>query len=154
MQESTTSSTVARENLPHVDYLIIDNGEIGSSILLVQDKGKNNPPRWKLPGGKQDNPSDSPLFTVHRKTIDEIGITIETLEEVFRLIVDDPTPHLFIAFAGYAPDARLDRLVLNYEEIAHVAFFDERQIKDLIREKLILPRHAQAIEEYWRQHCY
>lgn len=145
------------ETMDHAAFLIIDTVEIGSRILMVQkkpraDKGKRKP-KWGLPGGQRKFLDEFPLTTMHREMIEEIGTSLENPKEIMRILVENPSRHLFIVFAGYNAAVTIEKLRLG-PEIQFAAFFDERQLKALIESNKVIARHAHAIKEYWRECCY
>ncbi|MDP3974901.1 MAG: NUDIX hydrolase [Candidatus Jorgensenbacteria bacterium] len=137
--------------MEHASFLIWDKGEVESEILLVTKK--KAPGVWGMPGG-QSKPGESPLTTMYRETIEEIGFTLENPMEIVRCLVEDPSPHLFIAFAGYNGTPNPMEKIRIGPEIEFAVFFPGRQIDGLITAGLVRPRHAYAIQEYRRVHCY
>ncbi len=147
MQEIVPHSGVVA--MDHASFLILDRGEIESDILLVEKK--KQPGVWGLPGGHSE-PAEPELTTMYRETIEEIGITIEGADEITRIAVEDPSPHLFIVYGAFVPHFDLKRLRLG-PEIGNATFFPERTLKGLIAAGLVRHRHVRAIEDYWQKRC-
>ena len=113
-------------------------------ILLVQDKNKPEPRRWKLPGGKNKE-KENPELTVVREINEEIGITVHQpldTNVIFKKHVEDS--HVFIVYRVKYYDGE----IMAGTEIEQVAFFEPWHIKQLILADEILPRHAMALTRY------
>jgi len=109
-------------------------------IPLVIEKGNFPKKMWKLPGGRpapEDNMDKN--ITAMREVNDEIGIVVEYPEkEVFRI---KKQKHDFIVLEAkyFSGD------FIAKAEIERVELFNFAQIRQMIKEKQILPDHAEAL---------
>lgn len=130
-------------------FLILDRGEVDLEVLLVEKQ--EQPGVWGLPGG-QSQPGESPLLTMWRETIEEIGVTVEDPAVILETTIDGPSPHVFVVFGKYVGSFDMKRLRLG-PEIKRAAFFRARELQGLIAAGLVRPRHVHAIQEYERTRC-
>ncbi len=123
--------------------IILGIPEFENHILMVQDKNKPEPRKWKLPGGKNKS-NEWPALVVVREISEEVGIVVcQPLDTsvVFKKYVDN---HFF---AVYAVQHYQGSIVIG-AEIEKAEFFTANQIKPMIRNNEILPRHAMALTKY------
>ena len=109
-------------------------------ILLIQDKNKPEPRMWKLPGGKNES-GEWPALVVVREISEEIGIVIHQPLDTDIIFKKAETSHLFAVYAvpHYQGNVKAGA------EIERAEFFTADQIKLMIRNNQILPRHAMAL---------
>ncbi len=127
-------------------YSVFGIIEILNKILLVIDKNKPLPNMWKLPGGKA-NTGEYPELTLTREIMEEIGINIERPLEtdvIFKKKVSEDG-HIFMVYTTryYVGEVSIG------EEIEKAKLFSLEQIKPMILQNEILPRHAMALTQYF-----
>ncbi|MFH1193258.1 MAG: NUDIX hydrolase [Candidatus Jorgensenbacteria bacterium] len=153
--EKTNMLETRVELMEHAAFLIIDTVEVGARILLIWPRQENGvSPLWKLPGGKREN-YELPEETMVREVMEEVGLTISktSCKCIMATLIEEPE-HRFIVFSTCNLSITVERLRLNPDEISVAAFFNERQIEELIKNKLIPKRHAIAIQTYLQEYCY
>ena len=125
---------------PKRDYAVFVLVTGMQGIPLVIEKGNFSKKMWKLPGGRpapEDNMDKN--ITAMREVNDEIGIVVEYPEkEVFRI---KKQKHDFIVLEAkyFSGD------FIAKAEIERVELFNFAQIRQMIKEKQILPDHAEAL---------
>lgn len=138
-------------------YLLLDNSpiETESRILMVLEVDKEKPdlmPKWKLPGGKSIR-GERDIQTMHRETLEEIGITCENPSELESRLITEETEHNFVVFSAYMPQITAEHLRLG-SEILNASFFTEPILKNLIAQGLVVGKHAAAVKKYWKNNCF
>ena len=125
---------------PKRDYAVFVLVTGMQGIPLVIEKGNFSKKMWKLPGGRPAPEDDMDRnITAMREVNDEIGIVVEYPEkEVFRI---KKQKHDFIVLEAkyFSGD------FIAKAEIERVELFDFAQIRQMIKEKQILPDHAEAL---------
>ncbi len=122
----------------------IINGLPEEKIILVHDKHKPPPPMWKLPGGKVE-PWESPEIALYRELNEEIGINILPLTDKDVIFEKDLGTHIFRV---YKVIYHSGQITPYQEEIERLNLFSEKDIRQMLLDKKILPKHGAAITEY------
>lgn len=112
-------------------------------ILLVQEKTNKFPKYWKLPGGKTEIGEYQELALV-RELNEEIGINIRRPLETDIIFKIRKTNHIFVVYKAIYYGGK----VIAGREIEILSFFLSNDIKKMIINNEILPRHAMALGKY------
>lgn len=142
----------------HAAYVIVNTARKGEvpRIPLVQEKDPTGMfpfLMWKLPGGTKEG-YESPETTALREVREETGIGIQRPKSP--LVQEDvafPEPHLFLVYGAEAPGLS-ERDIKKGTDVEAVALFTVKQVRKLIKKEKLLPRHARALELYFRRLGY
>lgn len=120
----------------------IIEGLLNGKILLIQDKNKPAPAMWKLPGGKSEK-GELPEYALVRELNEELKINIEIPVEKDMVFERDYGNHIFRIYRVNSDD----KAVVG-EEIEKLKMFSAAEIRGMINNGNILPKHAQALAAY------
>lgn len=116
-----------------------------NKVLLVQDprEGKEI---WELPGGRM-NEGEEPRAAMQREFLEEMGVAIKVYEvvhmEQFYQFSDGRNAFL-IVYHGTLVDPQAPFVVAD-EEVSHVAWFTEEEVKALE----LFPEYQRALAVYF-----
>lgn len=122
----------------------IIEGLAKGKILLIHDKNKPAPAMWKLPGGKSEK-GESSEYALICELKEELKINIKTPSEKDVVFEKDCGNHIFMVYK-----VNSDNKVAVGEEIDKLKMFSVAEVKGMISNGNILPKHAQALEAYMR----
>lgn len=111
-------------------------------ILLIRDKNKPAPAMWKLPGGKSEE-GESSEYALVRELNEELKINIEIPVEKDMIFEKDCGNHIFRVYRVNSGNK-----ATVGEEIEKLKMFSVVEIKGMINNGNILPKHAQALNAY------
>lgn len=130
--------------------IVLDTNEGRSEkkIPLIIDRGNHPAKLYKLPGGKSED-EETPEAALHREIEEELSIKID--EDNQTLIYEEAIPNKDgkgqHEFRIYAVNYLYGNLNPG-EEVELLIFVSQEEIKKLINENKILPRHAKGLERW------
>ncbi|MEK9168312.1 MAG: NUDIX domain-containing protein [Patescibacteria group bacterium] len=111
-------------------------------IPLIHDKDKPAPAMWKLPGGRTEN-GECPEFALIRELDEEIKINVLPPKDEDVIFEKDLGSHIFRVYKVRYYNGK----IAAGDEVEWMKMFSMAEVKQMISENKILPKHAQALSK-------
>lgn len=115
-------------------------------ILLIHDKDKPAPAMWKLPGGKAED-GEWPELALIRELNEELKINVMPPSDKDVVFEKDLGNHVFKVYKVEYYNGKIGA----GEEVEWLKLFSVAEVKEMISENKILPKHAAALNAYFYQ---